>query len=568
VAQDESPFVSLQQELEKVGTVDDLYRRSVERFPRRIFIRAVDNTGGQVRVTYAESAQLLAAITLCMRDLQFMAQDRIICYLEEQIPSIWFFLACAHLGVVPVPMSPVYSVKAVQELAESVNARAVFTVPEYVPRFMKCGIKILSLPHPSTKFHGVVELGMEPLPSAQNGLEMLQELARSRNADDVFSIQPTSGSTGRPKLVIRSHRSVLRSGLAIAFGIRPENEPPQRLLMISPLTHGNGRQVLTLALYLAAQLAIPTGVGTSARLDEIRRLDPTYIHLVPRMLRELYRQHLASGAKLDDPLFGSSAALMVIVGAAPDPTLLRILACQGIDIIPGYGSGETGHVSLGERGAWREGYAGLILPDVEAKLDNDGELLVRSPGIMHSYYGDEEETKAAFTEDEFYRTGDYAEITTDGYLRIIGRKKDCFNTYDGSNIYPGLIEERIEGLTWVRQVVLIGNQRPYLVALIVPQGEFASVAPGDGFLDEAAHGLLYSRARLDLQRINKDFEPNERVRAFALFGRAFTSELYTVLNRMKVKRNRGEVERAYQEQINTLYTSPPFSATVPDQQSD
>jgi long-chain acyl-CoA synthetase len=568
VAQDDSPFVSLEQEVEKVGTVDGLYRRSVERFPRRIFIRAADSTGGQVRVTYAESAQLLAAITLCMRDLQFMARDRIICYVEEQIPSIWFFLACAHLGVVPVPISPAYSVKAVQELAESVNARAVFTVPEYVPRFMKCGLKILSLPHPNAKLHGVVELGMEPLPSAQKGLEIMQELARSRNADDVFSIQPTSGSTGRPKLVIRSHRSVLRSGLAIAFGLRSENEPPQRLLMMSPLTHGNGRQVLTLALYLGAQLAIPTGVGTSARLDDISRLDTTYIHLVPRMLRELYRQHLTSGGQPDDPLFGSSMALMVIVGAAAEPTLLRTLASQGIDIIPGYGSGETGHVSLGQRGAWREGYAGQILPDVEAKLDNDGELLVRCPCLMRSYYGNENDTKDAFTEDGFYRTGDYAEITADRYVRILGRKKDRFNTYDGSNIYPGRIEERIEGLTWVRQVVLIGDQRPYIVALIVPQGEFSSVAPGDGFLDDAAHGLLYSRARVDLQRINKDFEPNERVTAFALLGTAFTSELYTVLNRMKVKRNRAEVERAYQEQINTLYTSPPFSATVPDQQSD
>lgn len=87
------------------GTVDALYRRAVERFPQRTFIHALDR-GGEVRVTYDESARQVAAMALRLQELQFVAQERIVCYLEEQVPSVWFFLACAHLGVVPIPISP------------------------------------------------------------------------------------------------------------------------------------------------------------------------------------------------------------------------------------------------------------------------------------------------------------------------------------------------------------------------------------------------------------------------------------------------------------------------------
>src|SRR5689334_16990680 len=89
---DEPSFVNLQDEVEKIGTVPALYRKAVENFPSRVFIRAVDDAGEEIRVTYAASAQILAAITLSIQNLDLKADDRVICYLEEQIPSVWFFL--------------------------------------------------------------------------------------------------------------------------------------------------------------------------------------------------------------------------------------------------------------------------------------------------------------------------------------------------------------------------------------------------------------------------------------------------------------------------------------------
>lgn len=558
------PFERIREELEKMETVDELYRRAVERYPQRTFIRAF-HSKGEIRISYDESARRLAAMTLQLQDLQFNPGDRIVCYLDEQVASVMFFLACTHLGLIPIPISPVFSVDNVAELAQRVEARAVFTMPALAPRFAQSGLKVLSIYRPGTRIDGFLPLGMEAFLSSAESLEILAGFARGHTADDVCYLQPTSGSTGAPKLVIKKHRRLLR-GIFRALDISPDDEPPQRMLMVVPLTHGNGYSLLMSTLYLGAELSITNKVGTYACLDEIRRLDPTYIQLVPRILQELYRRHLERGAGPDDPLFGPGARLMYYTGATPDPALLRIVARQGVDIIPGYSSSESGSVAVGERGAWREGYVGRVLPDVDVKVTEDGELCVRSPGVMVSYYADEEMTKAAFTEDGFYRTGDKAQINADGSLQLVGRKKDVFNTFDGSNVYPARIEERIAGLAWVQQVVLIGDQRPYIVALIVPKGEFSSAEP-DEFLNEAAHNPLYVRARLDLERINEEFELNEQVRAFALFARAFAAELYMTPDRMKPKRNRSEIARLYRERIDALYASPPLSPQAPKQQS-
>lgn len=553
-------FEGIREELGRIDTVDGLYRRAVKRYPARTFIHALDGRG-EIRITYDESARRLAALIRHLRELQLAPQERVICYLDEQLPSVLFSIACAHLCLIPVPISPVFSAEYVVELARRVEARTVFTVPEFAPRLETCGLQILCIPRPGRRFDGFLPLNVESLPGSAECLDYLSEIAGTHGADDAYYIQPTSGSTGAPKLVIKKHGTVLR-GIFRALDIRPDDEPAQRVLMIAPLLHGNGYSLLMTTLYLGAELAMPTAVGTNARLEEIRRLDPTYIQLVPRMLQELYRQHLERGGDAEDRLFGPSARLMYYTGATPDPALLHLVARQGIDVIPGYSSSESGAVSVGQRGAWREGYVGKILPDVAVKVAEDGELCVRSPGVMRGYYADEELTKAAFTEDGFYRTGDHAKVGDDGSLEIVGRKKDVFNTYDGSNIYPARIEERIAGLSWVHQVVLIGDQRPYIVALIVPKGEYSSVKP-HGFLDEVAHAALYASARLELEQINQEFALNEQVRKFVLFANEFAAELYLTPDRMKPKRNRQEILRLYREWIEPLYMSAPPPRAVP-----
>jgi long-chain acyl-CoA synthetase len=209
-------------------------------------------------------------------------------------------------------------------------------------------------------------------------------------------------------------------------------------------------------------------------------------------------------------------------------------------------------VSLTRRGHWREGVVGEVLPDVEARIAEDGELLVKTPVLMLGYYGEPEQTKNAFTPDGFYKTGDYAEITPDRCLRLLGRKKDVFNTYDGSNIHPARIEERLERIGWVKQAALVGDQRPYVVALAVVEATGTS-AEADGYLSPEQAPALYAKAGEDLAKLNTELEANERIRRFALLERPMADQLYSAAGQGKVRRNRPEIVKVYAARIEALY---------------
>jgi long-chain acyl-CoA synthetase len=142
---------------------------------------------------------------------------------------------------------------------------------------------------------------------------------------------------------------------------------------------------------------------------------------------------------------------------------------------------------------------------------------------MLGYFSDPGLT-AARTSDGFFRTGDYCEVTADGMLKYLGRKKDVFNTPDGSNIHPAHIEQLILDFDWVRQAALVGDGEPFLVALLVVAGVPAAAANVTGYLDPPAHAALYARAAADLAALNRTLARNEQVRRFALFDRPMPGE--------------------------------------------
>jgi long-chain acyl-CoA synthetase len=154
----------------------------------------------------------------------------------------------------------------------------------------------------------------------------------------------------------------------------------------------------------------------------VRALDPTYVFFIPRDLRSLYRQHLHENR--DGVFIGPSVWTMAIGGATIMPDLLQILHTQGIHPNEYFSSAETGLVSCTPRNQWRKTFAGKIVTEVTARIDDEGELEVKSPWVFDGYDdGQESLNRDAFTEDGFCRTGSFAEIM-DGYLRVVGRRLD------------------------------------------------------------------------------------------------------------------------------------------------
>src|SRR5436853_866218 len=176
-------------------------------------------------------------------------------------------------------------------------------------------------------------------------------------------------------------------------------------------------------------------------------------------------------AKLREALGGRIR--IFVSGAAPlSPDVALALAGAGLPIVQGYGLTETSPViSAGQLNENRVGTSGKPIPKVEVRIAPDGELETRGPHIMLGYWNKPEETRAVFTEDGWFKTGDIGSIDAEGFLTITDRKKELFKTSGGKYIAPQPIEQLIKSSRFVSQVVLIGNKRKFPAALIVPDWE-------------------------------------------------------------------------------------------------
>lgn len=552
-------------------TVDGLFLAALADHPERVFLRHLMRGGIEDRETYADGAKRIAGIVEGLRGLGIRTGDRVLAYVDEARPSLYFTLACAHAGIIMVPLSPTFSVDAVRRLSDRIAARGVFTTLAHAPRLLDAGMTTLCLGAPAvSRADGLHVLPIALSMDSGRALEILRRAASEHDGDAPYFLLPTSGTTGEPKLPIRTHRAAAHRGPKVAAWLGAKREEPSRFLLVAALTHSFAHTVVATGLSLATEFSIPSEIDTAAPLDEIRELDPTHIFATPRVIRSLYRQHAEQGGQPGERLFGPSARALRLTGAPSDESNMRDLLTQGVDVGEIYGASECGTVVVTPVMGWRSGSAGTPLPGVTLRIAEDGEILIRCEGESVAYYGEEELTREATTDDGFYRTSDCGQLDADGYLRIVGRKRDVFNTHEGSNVYPQRIEALIEGLPFVHQTVLVGDQRPFFGALIVVKDDVlkdsnAKGSDWDGYLDETQFPELYERVRSDLGRVNRKLEAIEHVRRFALFGRPMGPDLYSWVQAGKARRVRTAIQATYGTRIEALY-SPTASkaASVPD----
>lgn len=509
--------------------------RAVERAPDRTCLHR--RIGAQrSRASYLEVARRVASIIAALDRLGLRAGDRVATFLDEIHDAVHFALACAHTRIAAVPLDPRSSPAALRRLIERTDAAAVFTRVEHLGACDGLAVPVLVLGAGAAPARAH-DLWTDELPDPDAALATLR--ARTAGPDSVYVIQPTSGTTGEPKLMLRTQRPFLRIGRLWQF-THVDAPDHQRRIMVNPLTHGAGVLDLWAGLAAGAELCVPSRPNVDAPLAEVRALDPHVLVMVPRILRALRRQQLAAGEPPGAPLLGPSARLFAFGGAPCEPELQELLLAQGVEVLEVYGTSETGILVMTPPGARRPGWAGRPFDDVELKLDEDGELLARTPCMMEGYLGAEELTREAYDHEGYYRTGDYAELDGDGWVRVLGRKKDVFNTPTGNNIYPARIEGMLEQLAGVEQAVVIGDGRPYLTALVV-------LGPDRARLAEVAEQVRALNARL---------EGEERVRRLHALEAPIGAELYRPVGHGKVRRERKLIEERYQPAVEALYRDP------------
>jgi acyl-CoA synthetase (AMP-forming)/AMP-acid ligase II len=455
--------------------------------------------------------------------------------------------------VLPVPISPIFSHTYVKTTAGQVGARHAFTTPALMERLLPVDTGVHALAYGL----GARSADVTWIPSWTEGtakaVAMIRERADRTSVDDVCIIMPTSGSTGDPKMVVRRYLGFVRYAHYVGRHLR--GEQPSRFIALAALTHAFGLHMFTINLTLGGALCIPSQIDTGARLAEVRELRPTAVPTTPRILRSLHNQHrheLEEQGGEGGRLFGPETRFLLTAGGKSDPELLKFVTSQGITALDFYGSCEASIIALTPPGRWREGIVGQVVDDCTVRVGRDGELEVKSPGLMVEYYGQPHLTEEAVTADGFYRTGDIGELAPDGSLKVVGRKRDVF-TGLFPNIYPEQIEIQLEAIPGVSQAFLFGDYRPYLTAYMVLEEDPGGGESPDGFLPPAGHHALYHRLGLALARINQPHERVERVVGFALFGHAFPEDVYGKVGPGKVRRMRKAFEASFQGRIAALY---------------
>ncbi len=331
--------------------------------------------------------------------------------------------------------------------------------------------------------------------------------------DDLATIIYTSGTTGIPKGVMLSHKNII-SNIQSLVQIMPINFE-HRMISFLPICHIFERTAIY--FYLQIGGAIYFAESLEKVVENFQEVKPNYFTTVPRLLEKIYERIMEKGRSLTGlkkSIFGWAVNLAnhydpegknnwfynlrlivarklvfskwiealggevkgIICGAAVlQPRLARIFTAAGIHICEGYGLTETSPVlscNLFEKGLYCLGTAGLSIPGVKIKIDVDGQILVKGENVFSGYYNQPELTKNAFDDEGWFRTGDIGELVQGRFLKITDRKNEVFKTSGGKFVAPLPIENKMKESWFIKNIMVIGKDRKFTAALIVPDSVF------------------------------------------------------------------------------------------------
>ncbi|POX65913.1 long-chain fatty acid--CoA ligase [Microbacterium sp. Ru50] len=410
-----------------------------------------------------------------------------------------FDLAAAMIGAPSVPVYPTSSVHQVAELLARTRPAVIVTDRDDLPPTSAVVMRL------AENDVDAALAASTPLTAQQS--EALEGRAAAVPADRTFSIVFSSGSTGAPKGCILTHANWIAvvSAAAAFEAAGPEGaEHRAHAFVYLPLAHVSARLQQFSTLALGGELVYGSG-ATPNLLEQIRQSRPTYVPGVPRLFESAYHRVGGDPQRLRE-VFGTRLKYALTGGAPIDAAILDAYARAGVPLVEGYGLTESSAaLTLCAPHAQRPGSVGRALPGVELRIADDGEVLARGANIFVGYLDDPEATRDAFV-DGWLRTGDLGSLDDDGFLWITGRKKNLLVTSTGKNIAPEPTENRMRIVLGVPDVLLVGDGRPYLSAIV-----FGRHPDDDALLD-------------GLHEVNSRLSPPERVRRVLLVPRALRAD--------------------------------------------
>lgn len=517
--------------------------------------------------------------------------------ISENRPE-WNFVdfALQQIGAISVPMYPTITSEDYAYIFNHAEVKMIFVGDAgiYSKAASVAGDRVI---YSFDQLEGVAHWSVLEKKGELGDLALLEESKSRIKSDDLLTIIYTSGTTGKPKGVMLTHTNVLSNVLSVSNTMTP---PPgvSKVLSFLPLCHIYERTGSFCFIYLG--FAIYYAENMEKIGDNLKEVQPHVFNTVPRLLEKVYDKIVAKGFELTgikknlffwalnlglkyDPAAEMGAwydfqlkfankiifskwrealggnVMQINSGAsALQPRLARVFWAAGIKVCEGYGLTETSPVvsaSIGNEDGIRIGYVGKIVKDVQVKIAEDGEILVKGPNVMQGYYREPEMT-AEVLQNGWFHTGDIGELDGE-YLKITDRKKEMFKTSGGKYIAPQVMENKFKESLLIEQLMVVGADKNYPASLIVPSfdglREYCKRKDIPYLSDSEiiTNPKILEKYQEEIDGLNKYFAKWEQIKRFKLLDKPWGIESGELTPTMKLKRK--VIYQKYEKEIESIY---------------
>ncbi|MFV2000774.1 MAG: long-chain fatty acid--CoA ligase [Acidimicrobiia bacterium] len=591
----------------EIATLVDLYSNSVTSYPDNQLFGERGPDGDWDWMSYSEFGEAIAKARGGLASLGVVHGDRVAIISDNRTEWAIGAYATYSLGAAWVPMYEAQTQKDWKYILKDAGAKVLFAATDGI----RAQVEEIQSELPELNTIIVIDD-----PAGGNSIDYTELLARGAadpvpvadvKGSDLAGLIYTSGTTGNPKGVQLSHSNFSSNinALSVIFPL----EQDDRSASFLPWAHSFGQTVeLHALIYFGASTGLTSAKTLTRDMPEIK---PTILVSVPTVFNKVYdgiqkmmeakggvtkrlfdaavsnarkREQLANRDKhsrwidiqhdLFDKIvfakvreaFGGRLRYAFSGGAAISTEVAEFISAVGITVYEGYGLTETSPiVTCNIKGARRVGSVGRAIPEVTLEIDTDitgdpeiGEIVVHGPNVMMGYYHLPEENEAVFTPNQGFRTGDLGHVDDDGYLFIRGRIKEQYKLENGKYVVPSPIEEQLQLSGFVSQVMVYGEQRPYNVAVVVPDFEYLDKWAKEKNLGTADIDALLAEPQVtelfttEINRAQSSIKHYERVRDFVLANEEFTPENGMLTPSLKIKRR--AVMAKLGDQIDGMYT--------------
>lgn len=591
-----------------------LVHRQAEKYGERVALKYRDYEKGQwIPVTWNAFSQTVKTAANSQAELGMCEEENIGIFSQNKPECLYVDFAAFANRAVTVPLYATSSPAQVQYIVNDAAIRFLFVGEQYQYDAAFSVFGLCSSLQQLIIFDRSVKLDPRDLTSiyfdeflkmgeGQKHTALVQERISRASEDDLANILYTSGTTGESKGVMLHHSCYLHAFKT--HDIRLVDMSDKDISMnFLPMTHIFEKAWVYLCVYKGVQTCINLRpVDIQMTIKEIR---PTLMCSVPRFWEKVYagvQEKIAQTTGIKKTLMldaikvgrihnidylrvGKTPPLMIqlkykfyektiysllkktigiengnffpTAGAAVPDEINEFVHSVGINMFTGYGLTEsTATVSCTSTTGYTIGSVGQIMPEVEVKIGQENEILLRGKSITKGYYKKAEMTKAAFTEDGWFRTGD-AGYMKDGELYLTERIKDLFKTSNGKYIAPQAIETKLVIDRYIDQIAVIADQRKFVSALIVPVYEFVEEYAREknieyGTMEELLrHPKVVGLFKARIDTLQQQFANYEQIKIFTLLPHPFSMEKGELTNTLKVRRN--VLSKNYEKEIEAMY---------------